>query len=63
MGLTPIADHYLSGSLLDSLLNIVVEYRDRIYPNVVLPGVTSREGKKKEESPPLSKKSATRSKP
>lgn len=49
LGLEP---HYLSDSLLDSLLNIAIEYRDRIDPDVVLPSVTWREGKKKEEREP-----------
>ena len=46
LGLEP---HYLSDSLLDSLLNIALEYRDRIDPNVVLPSVTWREGRKEGE--------------
>ena len=49
LGLEP---HYLSDSLLDSLLNIAIEHRDRIDPDVVLPSVTWREGKKKEEREP-----------
>ncbi|HZY66482.1 MAG TPA: hypothetical protein VFE21_11465 [Rubrobacteraceae bacterium] len=36
--------HYLS----DSLLNIAVEHRDRIYPDVVMSSGDWREGKKKE---------------
>lgn len=45
LGLEP---HYLSDSLLDSLLNIAIEHRDRIDPDVVMPSVDWREGKRKE---------------
>lgn len=49
LGLEP---HYLSDSLLDSLLNIAIEHRDRIDPDVVMPSVTWQEGRKKEEKEP-----------
>jgi UDP-sulfoquinovose synthase len=39
LGLEP---HYLSASLLDSLLNIAVKYRDRIDPSLFLPRVNWR---------------------
>jgi UDP-sulfoquinovose synthase len=39
LGLTP---HYLSQSLLDSLIDIAVRYRDRIDPNLFLPRVNWR---------------------
>jgi UDP-sulfoquinovose synthase len=42
LGLEP---HYLSDSLLDSLMNIAIEYRDRIDPEVVMPSVSWRTGK------------------
>jgi UDP-sulfoquinovose synthase len=42
LGLEP---HYLSDSLLDSLMNIAIEYRDRIDPEVVMPSVNWRTGK------------------
>ncbi len=45
LGLEP---HYLGDSLLDSLLNIAVEYRDRIDPDVVMPSVDWREGRAKQ---------------
>jgi UDP-sulfoquinovose synthase len=35
----------LGDSLLDSLLNIALEYRDRIDPEVVMPTVDWRKGK------------------
>jgi UDP-sulfoquinovose synthase len=43
LGLKP---HFLSDSLLDSLLNIALRYRDRINPNVILPTVDWRQPKK-----------------
>ena len=42
LGLEP---HLLGDSLLDSLLNIALEYRDRIDPEVVMPTVDWRKGK------------------
>ena len=33
LGLQP---HYLSGSLLDSLLNVALEYRDRVDPDAIM---------------------------
>jgi UDP-sulfoquinovose synthase len=40
LGLQP---HYLSDSLLDSLMNIAVKYRDRVDPMIMLPQVNWRE--------------------
>ena len=40
LGLQP---HYLSESLLDSLMNITLKYRDRVDPTMVLPQVNWRE--------------------
>jgi UDP-sulfoquinovose synthase len=40
LGLQP---HYLSESLLDSLMNIAMKYRDRIDPTIILPQVNWRE--------------------
>jgi UDP-sulfoquinovose synthase len=45
LGLQP---HYLGDSLLDSLLNIAIEYSDRIDPDVVMPSVNWRTGKAKQ---------------
>jgi UDP-sulfoquinovose synthase len=45
LGLEP---HYLGDSLLDSLMNIAIEYRDRIDPEVVMPSVNWRTGKAKQ---------------
>jgi UDP-sulfoquinovose synthase len=45
LGLEP---HYLSDSLLDSLLNIAVEYRERVDVDHVLPSVDWRTGRSKE---------------
>ncbi len=42
LGLEP---HYLGDSLLDSLMNIAIEYRERIDPDVVMPSVNWRTGK------------------
>jgi len=42
LGLEP---HYLGDSLLDSLLNIALEYKDRVDPDVVMPSVDWRTGK------------------
>jgi UDP-sulfoquinovose synthase len=39
LGLEP---HYLSGSLLDSLLGVATKYRDRIDPSLILPRVNWR---------------------
>ena len=39
LGLRP---HYLSDSLLDSLMNIAIRYRDQIDPSVLLPQVNWR---------------------
>ena len=44
LGLEP---HYLNDGLLDSLMNIAIEYRDRIDPDVVMPTVDWRTGKAK----------------
>jgi UDP-sulfoquinovose synthase len=41
LGLEP---HYLSDSLLDSLLNVVLEHRDRVDPEVIMPRVNWRTG-------------------
>ncbi len=43
LGLEP---HYLSDSLLDSLLNIAIKYKDRVDPDVVMPSVDWRTGKR-----------------
>ncbi|MGH9619209.1 MAG: hypothetical protein ACRD45_05785, partial [Bryobacteraceae bacterium] len=40
LGLKP---HYLSDSLLDSLVNIAIEHRDRINTSILLPRVNWRE--------------------
>jgi UDP-sulfoquinovose synthase len=40
LGLQP---HYLSESLLDSLMNITLKYRDRVDPTIILPQVNWRE--------------------
>jgi UDP-sulfoquinovose synthase len=40
LGLQP---HYLSESLLDSLMNIAIKYRDRVDPKIMLPQVNWRE--------------------
>jgi UDP-sulfoquinovose synthase len=40
LGLQP---HFLSESLLDSLMNIAIKYRDRIDPTIILPQVNWRE--------------------
>jgi len=45
LGLEP---HYLGDSLLDSLLNIAVEYRDRVDTDHVMPSVDWRTGRSKE---------------
>jgi UDP-sulfoquinovose synthase len=45
LGLEP---HYLDNSLLDSLLNIAVEYRDRVDIDHVMPSVDWRTGRSKE---------------
>jgi UDP-sulfoquinovose synthase len=42
LGLEP---HLLSGSLVDSLINIAVRYRDRIDPSVFAPQVNWRSAK------------------
>jgi UDP-sulfoquinovose synthase len=52
LGLKP---HYLSDSLLDSLINIAVKYRDRIDPSLMLPQVdwrrTRNDHRHKERAP------------
>jgi UDP-sulfoquinovose synthase len=40
LGLQP---HFLSESLLDSLMNIALKYRDRVDPTIMLPQVNWRE--------------------
>src|SRR5918992_4998149 len=45
LGLEP---HYLGDSLLDSLMNIAIEHRDRIDRDVVMPSVNWRTGKAKQ---------------
>jgi UDP-sulfoquinovose synthase len=45
LGLEP---HYLSDSLLDSLLNIAVEYRDRVDVDHIMPQVNWRKGRAKQ---------------
>ena len=45
LGLEP---HLLGDSLLDSLLNIAIEYRDRIDPDVVMPTIDWRTGRAKQ---------------
>src|SRR5918997_5265253 len=45
LGLEP---HYLGDSLLDSLMNIAIEYRDRLDPDVVMPSVNWRTGTDKQ---------------
>jgi UDP-sulfoquinovose synthase len=42
LGLKP---HYLSDSLLDSLMNIAIKYRDRVDASLMLPQVNWREPK------------------
>ena len=37
--------HLLSDSLLDSLMNIAIKYRDRVDPTIMLPQVNWREPK------------------
>jgi UDP-sulfoquinovose synthase len=44
-GLLDLEPHLLGDSLLDSLLNIAVEYRERIDPEFVMPTVDWRRGK------------------
>lgn len=45
LGLEP---HYLKESLLDSLLNIAMRYKDRVEPDAIDPKVSWREGQRKE---------------
>jgi UDP-sulfoquinovose synthase len=45
LGLEP---HYLSDSLLDSLLNIAIEYRDRVDVDHIMPRVDWRKGRAKQ---------------
>ena len=45
LGLEP---HYLSDSLLDSLLSIAVEYRDRVDVDHIMPRVDWRKGRAKQ---------------
>jgi UDP-sulfoquinovose synthase len=49
LGLTP---HYLSESLLDSLINVAVEYRDRVDLSLMLPQVDWRGSRKQSELRP-----------
>jgi UDP-sulfoquinovose synthase len=44
LGLEP---HYLSESLLDSLLNIAIDYRERVDSEVVMPSVSWKAGKQR----------------
>jgi UDP-sulfoquinovose synthase len=46
LGLEP---HYLGESLLDSLLNIALEYRERVDEEHIMPRVDWREGRAKEQ--------------
>jgi UDP-sulfoquinovose synthase len=46
LGLEP---HYLGESLLDSLLNIAIEYRDRVDIDHIMPRVDWREGRAKQQ--------------
>jgi UDP-sulfoquinovose synthase len=46
LGLEP---HYLGDSLLDSLLNIAVEYRDRVDVDHIMPRVDWRTGRAKQQ--------------
>jgi UDP-sulfoquinovose synthase len=46
LGLEP---HYLGDSLLDSLLNIAIEYRDRVDVDHIMPRVDWRTGRAKEQ--------------
>ena len=45
LGLEP---HYLGDGILDSVLNIAMQYNDRIDPDVVMPSVNWRTGKSKQ---------------
>jgi UDP-sulfoquinovose synthase len=49
LGLEP---HLLSDSLLDSLMNIAIKYRDRIDPAMMLPRVNWREARNQRSTPP-----------
>src|ERR1700728_4224168 len=49
LGLQP---HLLSDSLLDSLMNIAIKYRDRIDPAMMLPRVNWREARNQRSTPP-----------
>ncbi len=49
LGLEP---HYLKESLLDSLLNIAMRYKERVEPDAIDPKVSWREGQRKERKAP-----------
>jgi len=51
LGLRP---HLLSESLLDSLINIAIQHRDRVDPNLLLPRVNWRNSRNKRRSPAAS---------
>ena len=53
LGLVP---HQLSDSLLDSLMNIALRYRDRIDTSKILPQVNWREGRNQRARPSLAKR-------
>ena len=55
LGLEP---HLLSDSLLDSLMNVALKYRDRIDPNVMLPRVNWREPHNERREPGVRERSA-----
>jgi UDP-sulfoquinovose synthase len=50
LGLQP---HLLSNSLLDSLMNVAIKYRDRIDPSVMLPKVDWRKAQNRAERRPV----------
>ena len=50
--------HLLSDSLLDSLLNIALQHRDRIDQSLLLPTVDWRKARNDREEPPTSRKIA-----
>ena len=58
IGLEP---HYLSGSLLDSLMNIALEYRDNVDPSVVYPRVEWKTGRQEPSATPTPVDSSTNS--
>jgi UDP-sulfoquinovose synthase len=57
LGLEP---HLLSESLVDSLINIAVRYRDRIDPSVFAPQVNWRAGKNERRTAPLAEPALTK---